>query len=73
MDKLKNVHPDEILSEEFLKPMKVSAYRLAKETHIPQTRISEIIQRKRWITADSALRFSKFFWNHSNFLAGITE
>jgi addiction module HigA family antidote len=71
MEKLKNIHPGEILSEEFLKPMGVSAYRLAKETHIPQTRISEIILGKRGITADSALRFSKFFGTTPTFWLGL--
>jgi addiction module HigA family antidote len=71
MEKLKNIHPGEILSEEFLKPMGVSAYRLAKETHIPQTRISEIILGKRRITADSALRFSKFFGTTPTFWLGL--
>lgn len=44
MDKLRNIHPGEILAEEFLKPMNMTAYHAAKETHIPQTRISEIIK-----------------------------
>ena len=60
-DKLPNIHPGEILKEEFLDEMNLSAYRLAKETNIPQTRISEIIHGKRSVTADTALRFSKFF------------
>ncbi len=71
MKNLKNIHPGEILLEEFLKPMKVSAYRLAKETHIHQTRISEIILGKRRITADSALRFSKFFGTTPTFWLGL--
>ncbi len=61
MNKLNNIHPGEILKEEFLDPLEITAYRLSKETFIPQTRISEIINRKRRITADTALRFSKFF------------
>jgi len=60
MEKLKNIHPGEILLEEFLIPMEISAYRLAKETFLPQTRISEIIKGNRRITADTALRFAKF-------------
>lgn len=60
-EKLKNIHPGEILKEEFLVPMNISAYRLAKEINIPQTRISEIIHAKRSVTADTAIRFSKFF------------
>ncbi|MDG1279192.1 MAG: HigA family addiction module antitoxin [Algoriphagus sp.] len=73
MEKHKNIHPGEILSEEFLKPMGVSAYRLAKETNIPQTRISEIIKRRRRITADTALRFSKFFGTSPKFWLGLQD
>jgi len=58
MSRLKNIHPGEILNEEFLKALSVSAYRLAKDTGIPQTRISEIIKGNRRITADTALRLS---------------
>ena len=53
--------------EEFLKPMEITAYRLAKETFLPQTRISEIIKGRRRITADTALRFSRFFGNSEKF------
>jgi len=66
-NKLNNIHPGEILSEEFLKPMEISAYKLAKETFIPQTRISAIIKGNRRITADTALRFSKFFGTSAKF------
>lgn len=71
MEKLKNIHPGEVLLEEFLIPMEVSAYRLAKETFLPQTRISEIIKGKRRITADTALRFSKFFGTSAKFWLGL--
>jgi addiction module HigA family antidote len=71
MRKIKNITPSEILVEEFLKPMEISAYRLAKEIKIPQTRISQIIKNKRKITADTALRFSKFFGNTAQFWLGI--
>lgn len=54
------IHPGEILKEEFLEPMGVSAYRLAKSTHIPQDRVSNIIRGKRSITADTALRLGRF-------------
>lgn len=73
MEKLKNIHPGEILSEEFLIPMEISAYRLAKETFIPQTRISEIIKGNRRITADTALRFSKFFGTTPKFWLGLQD
>ena len=71
MKKLPNIHPGEVLDEEFLKPLQLTAYRLAKETNIPQTRISEIIKRKRRITADTALRFSKFFNVSAEFWLGL--
>ncbi|QNL23062.1 HigA family addiction module antidote protein [Hyphobacterium sp. CCMP332] len=64
---LKNIHPGVILLEEFLKPMEITAYKLAKETFLPQTRISEIIKGRRRITADTALRFSRFFGNSEKF------
>jgi addiction module HigA family antidote len=67
MEKLRNIHPGEILNEEFLLPMGISAYRLAKETFIPQTRISEILKGNRKITADTALRLSRFFGNSPKF------
>jgi len=55
------IHPGEILLEEFLKPMNISQYRLAKDISVPQRRISEITQGKRSITADTALRLGRFF------------
>ena len=57
----------EILKEEFMIPYHLSAYRLAKEINIPQTRISEIIHGNRSITADTAIRFSKFFGTTAEF------
>ena len=71
MKKLKNVHPGEVLREEFLIPMEVSAYRVAKETFLPQTRISEIIKGNRRITADTALRLSKYFGTSAKFWLGL--
>lgn len=73
MEKLKNIHPGEILLEEFLIPMQISAYRLAKETFLPQTRISEIIKGKRRITADTAIRLSKFFNTSAKFWLGLQD
>lgn len=64
---LNNVHPGEILLEEFLVPMNISAYKLAKTVGIPQTRVSEIIHGRRSITADTALRFSRFFGTSAAF------
>ena len=59
--KLKPVHPGEVLVEEFLKPMGISQYRLAKEIHVPLRRVNEIALCRRGITADTALRFSQYF------------
>ena len=71
MQKLPNIHPGEILLEEFLKPLGISAYKLAKETELPQTRISEIIKGRRGITADTGLRLSAFFGNSPQFWLGL--
>ena len=70
-DKIPEVHPGEILEEEFLKPLGMSAYKLAKETRIPATRVSQIIKGNRRITADTALRLGKFFGNSAEFWLGI--
>ncbi len=71
MEKLSNIHPGEILLEEFLKPMNISAYRLSKDIGIPQTRTSEIIKGNRSITADTALRLSYYFGNSAKFWLGL--
>jgi addiction module HigA family antidote len=71
MERLTNIHPGEVLKEEFLIPLNISAYRLSKETFIPQTRISEILKRKRRITADTALRLSKYFGTSAKFWLGL--
>ena len=71
MKKLENVHPGEILRFEFLEPMEITAYRLAKDLKIPQTRISAILKGKRSITADTALRLSKYFGNSAKFWLGL--
>jgi len=73
MERLKNIHPGEILFEEFLIPMEISAYRLSKDTEIPQTRISQIIKGKRRITADTALRLSSYFGNSAKFWLGLQD
>lgn len=71
MENLKNIPPGEILSEEFLIPMGISAYRLSKDLEIPQTRISEIIKGNRRISADTAVRLSAYFGNSAKFWLGI--
>ena len=73
MKSLKNVHPGEILQEEFLVPLNISAYRLAKDTFLPQTRISEIVKGRRRITADTALRLSRYFGNSAKFWLGLQD
>ncbi len=73
MEKLENIHPGEILMEEFLKPMKISAYKLSKDIDIPQTRISQIVKGKRRITADTALRLSSYFGNSAKFWLGLQD
>jgi addiction module HigA family antidote len=61
MKKIANIHPGEILQEEFLIPMGISAYKLSKSIGVQQTRISLIIKGERGITADTAMRISKYF------------
>lgn len=73
MKKLKNIHPGEILQKEFLIPLGISAYKLSKDTGIPQTRISAIIKGNRRITADTALRLSKYFGNSAKFWLGLQD
>ena len=70
-EKLPAVTPGEILLEEFLKPLGISAYRLAQDVRVPQTRISEIIHGKRRITADTAIRLSKYFGTSAEFWIGL--
>jgi addiction module HigA family antidote len=73
MKKLKNIHPGEILLEEFLKPLSISQYQLAKDLGIPQTRVSQIIKGNRRITADTALRISQYFGNSAKFWLGLQD
>lgn len=73
MRRIKNIHPGEILLEEFLIPFEISAYRLSKDVDIPQTRVSEIIKGNRRITADTALRLSKYFGNSPKFWLGLQD
>jgi len=73
MAKLENIHPGEVLMEEFLKPLEITAYRLSKDLGIPQTRISEILKGRRRISADTALRLSKYFGNSAKFWLGLQD
>lgn len=73
MKKLKNIHPGEVLMEEFLIPLDITAYKLSKDIGIPQTRTSEILKGNRRITADTALRLSRYFGNSPKFWLGLQD
>ena len=68
---LKPIHPGEILLEEFLEPMEISQYRLAKDMSVPPRRINEIVHEKRGISPDTALRLSRFFGTSENFWSNL--
>ncbi len=61
------IHPGEILAEEFLAPMEITQYRLAKDISVPARRINEIVQGKRGVSADTALRLSRYFGTSERF------
>ncbi len=65
--KLPPVHPGEVLLEEFLKPLTISQYRLAKDISVPPRRVNEIVLHKRSVSADTALRLSRFFGTSAEF------
>jgi addiction module HigA family antidote len=71
MRKVPYPHPGEILLEEFLKPMGITQYRLAKEIGVPQRRIGEIVAGKRGVTVDTGLRLSRFFSMSEGFWTGL--
>jgi addiction module HigA family antidote len=71
MRKVPYPHPGEILLEEFLKPMGITQYRLAKEIGVPQRRIGEIVAGARGVTADTGLRLSRFFGMSEGFWIGL--
>jgi antitoxin HigA-1 len=73
MKKIKNIHPGEVLQEEFLTPMGITAYRLAKDIKIPQTRVAAILKGARRITADTALRLSIYFGVSPKFWLGLQD
>lgn len=64
---LNPTHPGEMLEEEFLKPMEISHYKLAKDIGVPQSRISKIIKQERGVTADTALRLAQYFGMSAEF------
>ncbi|MBI5511570.1 MAG: HigA family addiction module antidote protein [Deltaproteobacteria bacterium] len=71
--RLPNIHPGEVLEEEFLKPMAISRYRLAKDIGVPATRVAEICHARRSVSADTALRLAKYFGNTPKFWLGLQE
>lgn len=73
MKRIKNIHPGEVLLQEFLIPMEISAYKLSKDIRIPQTRISQILKGNRRITADTAIRLSLYFGNSPKFWLGLQD
>jgi addiction module HigA family antidote len=70
-DKIAPVHPGEILLEEFLEPMGISQYRLAKDINVHPRRINQIVHGKRSISADTALRLSRYFGTSAQFWLGL--
>lgn len=70
---LPNIHPGEVLLEEFLKPLEISQYLLAKQLRVPLTRVVEICRGNRAITADTALRLAKFLGTSPKFWLGLQE
>lgn len=73
MGKLKNIHPGEILLEEFLKPLNLSQNALARALDVPPRRINEIVLGKRSVTADTALRLAKAFGTSIQFWMGLQD
>ena len=73
MDKLRNIHPGEILLEEFLTPMAISQAKLANSIGVPPRRINKIVLGKRGITADTALRLAKVFGTSVQFWMGLQD
>lgn len=73
MKKLKNIHPGEVLREEFLIPLNISAYRLSKDTGIPQTSVLQILKSKQRVTANTALRLSQYFGTTPKFWLGLQD
>ena len=71
MNRLPNIHPGEVLREEFLIPMGISQYRLAKEISVPEPRISATCNGKRAITANTAVRLARFFGTSAGFWLGL--
>lgn len=73
MERLPNIHPGEVLQEEFLTELNLTAYRLAQDLRIPQTRVAAILKGKRRIMADTALRLGRYFGNSPKFWLGLQD
>jgi len=71
MKRLPNVHPGEVLFEEFLKPLSISQNRLARDLKVPPRRVNEIVLAKRAITPDTALRLARYFGTSERFWLGL--
>jgi addiction module HigA family antidote len=71
MTRLPNIHPGEVLLEEFLKPLGISQNRIARDIAVPPRRINEIVHCKRSVTADTALRLAKYFGTSEGFWMGL--
>jgi len=71
LEKLPNVHPGEVLLEEFLKPMEISQNRLAREISVPPRRVNEIVLGKRAVSPDTALRLARYFGTSERFWLGL--
>ncbi len=71
MNRLPNIHPGEVLREEFLLPMGITAYRLARSIGVPQTRVSDVLHERRAVTADTACRLAAFFGTTAEFWLGL--
>lgn len=71
MRKLPNIHPGEVLLEEFLKPMGISQNRIGREIGVPPRRINEIVLKKRSVTPDTAMRLARYFGSSEEFWLGL--
>ena len=71
MAKLPNIHPGEVLREEFLAPLELSQNRVARDINVPPRRINEIVHGKRAVTADTALRLARYFGTSERFRLGL--
>ena len=72
-EKIANIHPGEVLKEEFLDPLNITPYRLARDIDVPPTRIAEIVKGRRGISGDSALRLARYFRTTSQFWMNLQD